>query len=490
MAKVKLLNEAQIVELTNTTGGTFTLTFGGSTTNALAFDAQTIDVQIALLELPTIGSGNVSVSGHSGGPWTVTFKGMLGQQPLPLIAADSSSLIGVDESQTVTISATGGTFTLTFGGQTTTDIAYNANSADLQAALVALSSVGNGNAAVIGPDGGPWTVSFAGTLSQSLQALMTGSASGLTGGSHSLTIEEVVTGSPAAVVIIESITGGAEPQFSTGSSIGGAPPAVPFSGSGGGPLGGLRNLLQASPDVVNSFTNDIGGDFKCYPGRASPIKDDNLAGFPFILLNHTGSQFDSCQFEGPNCQVDTWMVGVQVSVYSTTYDSCRNLANLVHSKISRQPVTIDNQLYDSGFLPEMFTLLLDPLKSGEGSDVWQSIYRYHIFWNQVINHNQNSALIITPDNDGNYTQKISITASGGTFTLMFEGFTTENIPWNASAATVQGALEALPSINVDDIDQGAQAVSVTGNSGGPWTVVFNVGHDVPLIVGDGSLLVD
>jgi hypothetical protein len=59
---------------------------------------------------------------------------------------------------------TGGTFTLTFNGQTTSAIAYNASAATVQSALQALSSIGSNNALVAPAASGGWTVRFAGTL--------------------------------------------------------------------------------------------------------------------------------------------------------------------------------------------------------------------------------------------------------------------------------------------------------------------------------------
>lgn len=90
----------------------------------------------------------------------------------------------VDDVQTVSItgSPTGGTFTLTFGGNTTVGIAFNAAASAVQAALVALASIGAGNATVTGPSGGPWLVDFTGTLGYAAQTLMTTSGAGLTGG--------------------------------------------------------------------------------------------------------------------------------------------------------------------------------------------------------------------------------------------------------------------------------------------------------------------
>src|SRR5690606_32988383 len=51
-------------------------------------------------------------------------------------------------SGTITVTGTGGTFTVTVDGQETTDVAYNATAATLLAALEALSSVAPGDLTV------------------------------------------------------------------------------------------------------------------------------------------------------------------------------------------------------------------------------------------------------------------------------------------------------------------------------------------------------
>lgn len=50
--------------------------------------------------------------------------------------------------------ATGGTYTITYGGQTTSGLAYNANAAAVKAAIEALSTVGSGNVEVTAITGG------------------------------------------------------------------------------------------------------------------------------------------------------------------------------------------------------------------------------------------------------------------------------------------------------------------------------------------------
>lgn len=76
---------------------------------------------------------------------------------------------------------TGGTFTLTYSGQTTAAIAYNATAAVVQAALEALSNIAAGEVVVSG-SAGAWRVEFVGTLAENTVAI-TGSGASLTGGS-------------------------------------------------------------------------------------------------------------------------------------------------------------------------------------------------------------------------------------------------------------------------------------------------------------------
>lgn len=84
------------------------------------------------------------------------------------------------ETQTVTITGTptGGTFTLTYSGQTTAAIAYNAAASAVQTALNNLSNLDG--VTVTGSAGGPYSVVFPATSGNVAQ--MTASGAGLTGG--------------------------------------------------------------------------------------------------------------------------------------------------------------------------------------------------------------------------------------------------------------------------------------------------------------------
>ncbi len=84
---------------------------------------------------------------------------------------------------TITGDPTGGTFTVTYDGQTTGGVAYDATAAVLQTALEALSTIAVGDVAVTGDAGGPWTMELKGTLAGLDLLNVTASGASLTGGS-------------------------------------------------------------------------------------------------------------------------------------------------------------------------------------------------------------------------------------------------------------------------------------------------------------------
>lgn len=87
---------------------------------------------------------------------------------------------------TVSLGApTAGNFTLTFNGQTTANIVFNATAAAVQAALALLSSVPPGSLIVTGPSGGPYGIQYTSVLAGSALAI-TGSGTGLTGGTFAV----------------------------------------------------------------------------------------------------------------------------------------------------------------------------------------------------------------------------------------------------------------------------------------------------------------
>lgn len=148
---------------------------------------------------------------------------------------------GTNESQSLTItgSPTGGTFTLTFGAQTTGTIAYNAAASDVQTALRLLSTIGPYGCVVTGSAGGPWLVTFTGPLgNKATPGAITATTTGLTP-SGGMTIAEVT---PGVTGIYKSLTIDSRIRFT----------AVPVAESNG------ATIYQAAGSLV--YDSTLGSD--------------------------------------------------------------------------------------------------------------------------------------------------------------------------------------------------------------------------------------
>ena len=99
-----------------------------------------------------------------------------------------------NSQQVVTLAGLGApdTFTLTFDGETTNDIADDATAATVKTELEGLANIGAGNVDVTGNAGGPYTVEFKGTLAKQDVSLITGVA---TTGTVTVTKTDASTGS-------------------------------------------------------------------------------------------------------------------------------------------------------------------------------------------------------------------------------------------------------------------------------------------------------
>ncbi len=194
LSDTKNLGENQ-VELVTATGGTRTLTFDGQTTSALAYDASAATIKTALEALSNVAVDDIDVEQRVIGPFTYTFGGAYAGDNVPSITVktyfpegETSTITtltaGANEVQTETVTATGGTRTLTFNGQATSALAYDANAATIQTALEALSNIEPGDVTVTGT--GPYTYTFGGAYAGvNVPALVVGTGS-LTGGSSTV----------------------------------------------------------------------------------------------------------------------------------------------------------------------------------------------------------------------------------------------------------------------------------------------------------------
>jgi hypothetical protein len=94
MKRHPLPDEPVQVITIDATGGSFTLTYSGQETVALASAATAAEVQAALEALGRIGAGNVTVTGPDGGPLQVRFGGELAGKLVDVVEPDDEALDG------------------------------------------------------------------------------------------------------------------------------------------------------------------------------------------------------------------------------------------------------------------------------------------------------------------------------------------------------------------------------------------------------------
>jgi hypothetical protein len=110
---------------------------------------------------------------------------------LELFADNEFNVGEQNEIQQLALSApSAGTFTLTFGSETTATIAYNAAASAIEDALELLANIGTGNVAVAA--GSDFNITFQGTLANAKVPLLTGDDAALTDGE--ITVTRTTTG--------------------------------------------------------------------------------------------------------------------------------------------------------------------------------------------------------------------------------------------------------------------------------------------------------
>jgi hypothetical protein len=90
-----------------------------------------------------------------------------------VVASGPGKVSATSAVQTLTVTATGGNYTLSFGGKTTAELAFNASAATIQSALTGLTSIGAGNATVTETGAGVFKITFAGALANNPEPLIT-----------------------------------------------------------------------------------------------------------------------------------------------------------------------------------------------------------------------------------------------------------------------------------------------------------------------------
>jgi hypothetical protein len=301
--------------------GTFKLEYDGDTTTALAYNATAAQVAAALNALASVTTaGGVTVAGPDGGPWQVAFvtagaketiagdtdnlfpltsaniyvarEGATGVNEIQLISLDRQSAAlatgftdtpaatatvtriqagdtGIPEVQRISISpdAFDGGFSIEFDSVSSAIIPYDADAETVQATLVAMSTVGTGNAVVTGQSPN-WDVTFQGDL-DGAQDLMTADAAGLI-----IPVGKTTTWT-LATAGVESLVAGVE--F-----------AVTKLEVSGVIDGGHATILQTNVTVLNDGIQNAPQQGPTLPDFPTATLDEDG---DFILLSFGGNTF-------------------------------------------------------------------------------------------------------------------------------------------------------------------------------------------------------
>lgn len=405
---------------------------------------------------------------------------------------------GQNEIQRVSIpsAASGGTFTLTFEGQTTAAIAYNASAGDVETALESLSNIAPGDVVVSGASP-QWFVEFAGTYANTNVAALSGNGASLTGAA-SLTINTITEGR-AQDNEIWSFTVPLNAGFwlwlsgswtrSDGPDGGG----FFYGGAGAYLIEDDMNLMFGEGSVVvtktttattKTYTIEFTGS---YAGISltntlmefGTTSSYNAASFVTVVQEGNPSATDEVQTVringSPTGGTFTLTFQGQTTAGIAYNASAADVKSALEalSNIDLVTVSLSGTIYTVTFQG-----------TNAGMDVGQLTGNASGLTGGAVSVVATQSAI-SPANE---RQQVGFSQppGGGTFSLSWDAGsgieTTSAIAYNASATTVQSALEALATPGSGDF-------TVTGADGGPWVVEFKgsyAGTDVDSLSGDGS----
>jgi hypothetical protein len=472
---------AQITTITRPAPtGSVSFTIGGKTLSFGSWDVATIVStwnNTASSPDPVAASAPFAaiVAGSSGDALTLTAR-VPGEPFFVTVKSGDSDATNqmTDEIQTIVIgnAPTGGTFTLSYGGITTGNIAYNASAATVQTALTGLASIGAGNCVVTGPDGGPWRVQFTGSLAAQNLPLITGSRANLTGGTAGVTIETLTDGQTGTNAVqtlsLQSVTAGTFTLTFSGATTGNiawnASAATVQAALEALSTIGAGNITATGGALPSAVTLTFGG---ALAARAVPAITGNGAALTTTIaatITETTAGATGPNLRGrvtiPNtAEYDSTAWRLRLVYDGTVYRSgifrrANTAANLLLALESLTPIGAGNVTTTTG------AALSDGTRYDDFELINARAGRHPVTEPIVIGNltveyvsgtpSPSPRQIILLQYPGGTNEKQTLALSGtptsGTFTLSFGGQTTAPIAYNATAAAVGAALNALSTI--------------------------------------------
>ena len=436
----------------------------------------------ATLEGETDYETALILTGPSDGtPVTITASASNASIPI-VITTTQAGNAGTNQQTTIALAGTptGGTFTLSHEGHASGAIAYNASAGTVQTAIEGISSIGAGNVTVTGASP-TWVATFQGTLAATPVTILVGNGASLTG---------------AAAVSVTTVTDGAGGTSEVQSFAYLAPSTLTnkyYWAIGGALPNGLTptvvyetigwNNIWATLETFLNTAGYTSADFTItqYP-TSGGVNQAMIVTFKGALANANLPQLSLVNPDNGSSTGTTTTQGSSTTIaevqnirltntptggtftlsfngYTTAGIAYNAAAATVQTALEGLTSIGAGNITVTGTSTTSFTATFagtlvginQPAITGSGASLTGSRVDCSITRAAIAKANEKQQVAI----DG--------TASGGTFTLTFNSETTTSIAYNASAATVQTALEGLATPVPGD-------VTVTGSAGGPWLV--------------------
>jgi len=398
-----------------------------------------------------------------------------------------------NEVQTVQLAGvpTGGTFTLTFDGQTTGNLAWDISAAALVTALNLLSNIAPGDVTATLAGSGTvadpyiWTVTFTGTYAGVNVPQMTGDGTLLTGITGAQYIAHATptqgqSGTNEVRKLAYTVTDPTSPsscQISTGGGLPGGVTIITSAYDAATAQSAIEGVLGiGTVQVTKTETSAIVGyfliEFIGTLGQQDIVTGDFAAGTPT-----NGTWTMTTQTEGSATAVDevqtitirlaptggTWTVtfGGATTAAQVFNESAANLQTDLEALASIGAGNIAVTRAGSGTVTSPYVYTCTFQGALAGTDVAQMTSTSSLTGCAV---NVDST---TPITNVNEQKLITINGgpTGGTFTLTLNAETTGPIAYNATAAAVQTEIEGLTTPVPGD-------VTITGAAGGPYLYEF------------------
>lgn len=438
-----------------------------------------------------------------GTPFTVTGSDADAAGFSVRVTTIAEATAGLNEKQVITLGGnpTGGTFTLTFDGQTTGNLDYDATAAEVETALEGLSNIAAGDVAVSGDDGGPWTIEFLQAYAQTDVPLITGSGANLTGAcSVSVTTTTQGSGTTNEIQTVSytypALGGGAwkirfnNTRTGQDSTTGDLDPSISATY--------LQTVLEALPSIGSGNVSVSGSGSSYAEGETVTFTIEFIgseAGYNHETIYDSGSLGTHLELDIETTQTGSTSGVDEVQVVTLAGGPTGGTFTLTFSGQTTAGIAYNAAAADVKSALEALSNVTTVTVTGTGpwtvtfndpgdQDVAQMTGSGASLTGASVSASVSQAAT-APANEKQLVELIG-NVQGGTFTLTFDpgtgNETTGTIAYNASAATVETALEGLTSIASGD-------VNVTGSAGGPWTVEFlqaYAGTDVLPMTGDGS----